>query len=92
MRAPPDPHDPRGLIRESYRIDGITAPECRSIFFDWALSLVVDADEVASIKVLLERYAADAPDHPMTETLRAGLAGRGTARRRGGAAGRRAAG
>lgn len=90
MRAPPDPHDPRGLIRESYRIDGITAPECRSIFFDWALSLVVNADEVTSIRVLLERYAEDAPDHPMSETLRAGLAGRGTPRRRGGPMGRRA--
>ena len=34
-----DPLDPKGLIREAYRIDGITAGECRSIFLDWALSL-----------------------------------------------------
>ena len=31
--------DPKGLIRESYRIEGIEAPECRSIFLDWAISL-----------------------------------------------------
>ena len=31
--------DPKGLIRESYRIEGITPGECRSVFMDWALSL-----------------------------------------------------
>ena len=33
-----DPDDPKGLIREAYRIEGISEPECRSIFMDWALS------------------------------------------------------
>ncbi len=28
--------DPKGLVRESYAIEGITAGECRSIFMDWA--------------------------------------------------------
>jgi hypothetical protein len=28
--------DPKGLVRESYRIEGITLGECRSIFVDWA--------------------------------------------------------
>ena len=28
--------DPKGLIRESYRIEGITLPECKTIFFDWS--------------------------------------------------------
>jgi len=92
MRAPPDPHDPRGLIRESYRIPGITAPECRTIFLDWALSLAVDADMPAAIGVMLDRHAAAEPDHPMSATLRAGLAGAAIPRRRGGATGRRAAG
>ena len=32
-----DPLDAKGLIREAYRIEGISAPECRSIFLDWAL-------------------------------------------------------
>jgi hypothetical protein len=35
--------DPKGLVRESYRIEGITPGECRSILVDWALSLPVDA-------------------------------------------------
>ena len=29
-----DPDDPGGLIREAYRIEGITKSECRSIFPD----------------------------------------------------------
>lgn len=83
-----DPHDPKGLVRESYRIEGITAPECRSIFFDWALSLPVDADTAAAARGLLARYGAGAPDHPMTATLKGGLDGAATPRRRGGRAAR----
>ena len=50
-------HDPKGLIREAYRIEGITLGECRSIFLDWALSLpdgveprgpIKEAQELAS--------------------------------------------
>ena len=36
--------DPKGLVRESYNIDGITLGECRSIFLDWALSLILGQD------------------------------------------------
>ena len=32
-----DPLDKKGLVYEAYRIDGIVAEECRSIFLDWAL-------------------------------------------------------
>jgi hypothetical protein len=70
-------------VREAYRIEGITAPECRSILLDWALSLPVDADPAPSILVLLDRHAA-AGDHPMTDTLRAGLPAADPPRRRGG--------
>lgn len=77
-------HDPKGLIREAYRIDGITAGECRSIFLDWALSLGSDQTPVTSIEALLTLYASDHPDHPMTQVLRDGLAPRPNARRRGG--------
>lgn len=80
--------DPKGLIRESYRIDGITRGECRSIFLDWALSVPEDADHGALIRALLEAYAAEPADHPMTETLTEGLASAGPVRRRGGRAGR----
>ena len=76
--------DPKGLIRESYRIEGITAGECRSIFLDWALSIPVDHDNKSAIEALLEHYAPDHADHPMTEVLRQGLVTLTTPRRRGG--------
>ena len=63
-----DELDPRGLIAEAYRIEGITGPECRSIFFDWALS--VEADAASAMAALLDHYAEAAPDHPMTAVLR----------------------
>ena len=37
--------DPKGLVRESYRIEGITPGECRSIFMDWALSMTMQPAE-----------------------------------------------
>jgi hypothetical protein len=81
-------HDPRGLIREAYRIDDIGMMECRSIFFDWALSRP-DDDEGTAISALLVDYGADAPDHPMTAVLREGLAGAARpSGRRGGRRGR----
>ena len=80
--------DPKGLVRESYRIEGITLAECRSIFIDWALSLAVGADTSAAIAVLLAQYAADAQAHPMSETLKAGLVAANTPKRRGGRLGR----
>lgn len=76
--------DPKGLIREAYRIDAITAEECRSIFLDWALSMPDSQNPQALIMALLAQYEADHPDHPMTETLRAGIAEAPSARRRGG--------
>ena len=80
--------DPKGLVRESYAIAGITAGECRSIFLDWALSLPVGADTSAAIGVLLEQYGTAAPEHPMTATLKAGLTAPDAPKRRGGRIGR----
>lgn len=85
--TPKDPCDPKGLIRESYRIDGITLEECRSIFLDWALSVPV-GDPSDMIKHLLTDHGALAPQHPMTQTMTAALADMGPAQRRGGRAGR----
>lgn len=82
-----DPRDPKGLIRESYRIPGITAAECRSIFLDWALS-APDDNPKDIIQHLLLDHGAAAPDHPMTQTLTAALAEQPVARRRGGRMGR----
>ncbi|SMC40885.1 hypothetical protein [Primorskyibacter flagellatus] len=84
-----DAIDPKGLIQESYRIEGISLEECRSIFMDWALALPVDADTSSNIGLLLDRYASGRADHPMTQVLTEGLAERTTARRRGGWRGRR---
>ncbi len=65
--------DPRGLIRESYRIEGIAPEDCRTIFLDWAIGLPEATNVQEALKVLLMRYGADAPDHPMTAVLREGL-------------------
>lgn len=68
MGATASPHDPKGLIRESFRIEGITAEECRSIFLDWALSLPGDADQRVALVALCETAPAG---HPMSEILTA---------------------
>ncbi|WP_368187746.1 hypothetical protein [Aestuariibius sp. HNIBRBA575] len=78
--------DRKGLIRESYRMDGITAGECRSIFLDWALSVPEGADVQAFLTQLIAQYGDAHPDHPMTQTLREGLQTSGPAKRRGGRA------
>ncbi len=68
-----DPLDPRGLIRESFRMEGLGPEQCRAIFFDWALGLDDDADTAALITGLLERHAEAPADHPMLAVLREGL-------------------
>lgn len=83
-----DLDDPKGLIRESYRIEGIGPPECRSIFLDWAMSLPEGHDSAAAIARLLERHRTAAADHPMTQVLREGQTTLTTPRRRGGWRGR----
>lgn len=65
--------DPRGLIFESYRIDGIRIEECRSIFLDWALGQPLGADIIAALETLQAEYSADNPDHPMTTVIQEGL-------------------
>ncbi|MBZ4021866.1 hypothetical protein CKO11_05250 [Rhodobacter sp. TJ_12] len=80
--------DPKGLIRESYRIEGISDAECRSIFTDWALSLPMGADQAAAMRTVMAAYAG-APDHPMTALLTEGLSrAQPKPARRGGRAGR----
>ena len=80
--------DPKGLVRESYRIEGITLGECRSIFLDWALSLVVGQDEPAALNRLIAEYCAANPGHPMNDVLALGLGPSPAPRRRGGRLGR----
>ncbi|MCI4661492.1 MAG: hypothetical protein MRY63_06665 [Neomegalonema sp.] len=61
--------DPRGLIADAYRIEGIGAPDCRSIFLDWALGLPDGTDMEAARSALHARYGAQAPEHPMSKVL-----------------------
>jgi len=79
--------DPAGLIAEAYRIEGIGAPECRSIFLDWALQLPERYDQIDAVGLLLDAHAAQA-DHPMTAILREAQGKASRTGRRGGRAGR----
>ncbi len=80
--------DKTGVIGESYRIEGIDAAQCRSIFLDWALNFPADADQDAALHQLIETYAQTAPDHPMSGILRAGLEKSHRPARRGGSGAR----
>lgn len=80
--------DKSELILESYRIEGITASECRSIFLDWALKLPSGFDQKAAIEFLIQAYALNAPDHPMSSILKQALVGSVQTGRRGGRAAR----
>ncbi|MCU0900806.1 MAG: hypothetical protein MUC82_09985 [Cypionkella sp.] len=83
-----DEADPKGLVRESYLIEGISAAECRSIFIDWALSLKPGVESAEALRVVLAEYAAAAPDHPMSRVLAEALTPPDPPRRRGGRAAR----
>ena len=80
--------DPKGLVRESYRIEGITAGECRSIFLDWALSLVVGQDVPAALNRLIAEYVAANPGASDERGSGAGAGRALGAARRGGRLGR----
>lgn len=80
--------DPRGLIRESYAIEGITEAECRSVFLDWVLGVPVGAPVAELAARLLERHGV--AGHPMTAILAEAAAGKPRrAARRGGRSARR---
>ncbi len=64
--------DPRELILESYRIDGIDLGQCRSIFLDWVLGAAATPPVKDQIAALLDIYGPDHPDHPMTQVLKEG--------------------
>lgn len=80
--------DPKGLVRESYRIEGITAGECRSIFVDWALSIPAGLSVPDAVRTLIAEYGQGMQDHPMTGVLTEALAAPDQPRRRGGRAAR----
>ena len=76
--------DPKGLIYDSYQIDGITPEQCRSIFLDWALSLPDGVETLSTLKELLDEYAHQYPGHPMNTVMQDGLATMAAPKRRGG--------
>jgi hypothetical protein len=75
--------DPRGLIAEAYRIEGIGQAECRAVFLDWALGLPGGTGP-EHVRRLFDHYAPAHPEHPMTEVLREGLTPTAEPARRGG--------
>lgn len=80
--------DPKGLVRESYAIEGITSGECGSIFIDWVLSLPAAVDTPDCLRALLAHYGVPNPDHPMTAVLTLALTAPVEPKRRGGRAAR----
>ena len=80
--------DPKGLVRESYAIEGITAGECRSIFLDWALSLAETVSVPTALRSLIAFYAVKQPGHPMNAILDQALAPPPEPKRKGGRMGR----
>ncbi len=81
------PCDPRNLIHEAYRIEGIGAEECRAIFFDWAVGLDTGMDLTEAARRLHADLGAARPEHPMTTLL--AEAAHGLTPERGRARGRR---
>lgn len=79
-----DQHDPKALIREAYNIEGITVSQCRSIFFDWALSLPAGEDTQASLQILIDRHTVGKANHPMTQVMLDGQVQMTRPKRRGG--------
>jgi len=79
-----DEIDKSNLILESFRIEGITDVECRSIFADWAFNLPATIIPQDAIALLLQTYEPTAPDHPMSNILREGLTTPDRPKRRGG--------
>lgn len=81
MKRVRHPDDPRNLIAEAFRIEGIGAEDCRSIFFDWALGLPEGTDPAAAAKALKDHHRPP-QDHPMTRLLDQAAAGMAASRGR----------
>lgn len=63
------PYDPRDLIHEAFRIEGIAAESCRAIFFDWAIGLDASIDVTVAARALHAELGPAHPQHPMTSLL-----------------------
>lgn len=86
---PRHPADPKGLVAEAFRIEGIGVTECRTILLDWALSLPEDLPARRAAAELLAVHG-DAPGgHPMLAVLAEATAAPPRPARRGGSRARR---
>ena len=74
--------DEKGLIFEAYNIENIDLNSCRTIFFDWVVSLDPSINQGEAINELLKAYSPRFPNHPMTELLIEGLNQNSVTRRR----------
>ena len=74
--------DEKGLIFEAYNIENIDPNSCRTIFFDWVVSLDPSINPGEAINELLEAYSPRFPGHPMTELLIEGTKENSVIRRR----------
>ena len=68
-----DQIDPKGLIKEAYRIEGIGPGECRSILLDWALSLPDGVDQRAALQDMARRTGWHCLIHRTSESPRKAL-------------------
>ena len=80
--------DGRGLFDDSYKIDGITEGECRSIFLDWAIGIPAGQEPKPWLVQIYAHYQPQFPDHPMTNVLKESLGQAEHTGRRGARAGR----
>ncbi len=83
--------DPKGLIYEAYRIDGISEAECRTIFLDWAINVPPGRELSECAKELYDEYGTRNACHPMTRIISDGTREAEPPRRRGGRSFRRVA-
>jgi hypothetical protein len=74
--------DEKGLIFEAYKIENIDSSSCKTIFFDWIVSLDPSINQREAINELLEAYSPGFPSHPMTKLLIEGITQNSVIRRR----------
>ena len=74
--------DPRGLIFEAYRIEGISSKDCRTILLDWALGMPDGSAYSDALRQLHSIYCTERPDHPMTAVIEEGLVNSGNRKRK----------
>ncbi|MCI4663937.1 MAG: hypothetical protein MRY74_04375 [Neomegalonema sp.] len=75
-----DQIDPRNLITEAFRMEGLSIEQCRSIFLDWALGLPEEIDATACVAALIKRHGDAPQDHPMLTVLKEGTTRRARSR------------